>query len=99
LLISSDIPDKIMNQYNLQAIADNDWVYIEVRGSMYGLSQAGKLAHDLLQQRLAKHGHAPIPNTPGLWKHTTRPVTSTLIVDDTGVKYIGRENAEHLKRH
>jgi hypothetical protein len=46
----SDIPEKIINQYNLRAIADNDWVYIEVRGRMYGLPKAGKLAHDLLQQ-------------------------------------------------
>jgi hypothetical protein len=64
---------------------------------MYGLLQAGKLAHGLLQQRLSKHCEAPIPNTPGLWKQTTSPVTFTLVVDDFGVKYIERENTEHLK--
>jgi hypothetical protein len=93
----SDIPEEIIKQYNLRAIADNDWAYIEVRGGMYGLPQAGKLAHDFLQQRLANHGYAPIPSTPGLWKYKTRPVTFTLVDDDFGVKYIGRENAEHLK--
>jgi hypothetical protein len=46
----SDIPKEIINQYNLRAIAYNDWVYIKVRGGMYGLPQTGKLAHDLLQQ-------------------------------------------------
>jgi hypothetical protein len=46
----SDTPKENINQYNLCAIADNDWVYIEVRGGMYGLPQAGKQAHDLLQQ-------------------------------------------------
>jgi hypothetical protein len=64
---------------------------------MYGLPQAGKLAHDLLQQRLANHGYAPIPNTPVLSKHETRPVTFTLVIDDFGVKYIGRKNVEHFK--
>jgi hypothetical protein len=93
----SDIPKEIINQYNLRAIIDNDWVYIEVRARMYGLPQAGKLAHDLLQQQLANHGYAPIPNIPGIWKHETRPVTCTLVIDDFGVKYIGRENTEHLK--
>jgi hypothetical protein len=64
---------------------------------MYGLSQAGKLAHHLLQERLAKHTYAPIPNKPGLWKHTARLVIFTLIIDDFRVKYIGREHAELLK--
>jgi hypothetical protein len=90
-----DIPEEIINQYNLRAIADNDWVCIEVRGGMYGLPYAGKLTQDLFQQRLASHGSTPIPNTPGLWKHGTRPVTFTLVIDDFGVKYIERENAEH----
>jgi hypothetical protein len=64
---------------------------------MYGLPQAGKLAHDLLQECLVKHGYAPIPNTTCLWTHTTRPITFTLVVNDFGVKYIGKENAEHFK--
>jgi hypothetical protein len=93
----TDIPDEIIDQYNLRQIADNEWVYIEVIGGMYGLSRAGKLAHDLLRERLAKHGYVPIPNIPGIRTHTTRPVTFTLAVDDFGVKYIGKENAEHLK--
>ena len=34
----------------------------------------------------------------GLWKHSHRPVWFTLVVDDFGVKYIGKEHAEHLFR-
>jgi hypothetical protein len=34
--------------------------------------------------------------TPGLWRHKTRPVTFSLVVDDFGVKYVGRRHAEHL---
>jgi hypothetical protein len=97
LLRISDIPHEIINQYNLRTIADNDWVYIEVRGGMYGLPQSGKLSSTPPQQQLAKHRYAPIPNTPRLWKHAMQPATFTLIVDDFGVKYVGRENAEHLK--
>ena len=37
-------------------------------------------------------------HTLGLWRHVTKPVYFTLVVDDFGVKYVGRENAEHLMR-
>ena len=32
----------------------------------------------------------------GLWKHTWRPVTLSLVVDDFGVKYTGKYHALHL---
>ncbi len=45
------IPEEIILTYNLHAIADTDgWVYIEIRKGMYGLSQAGILANNLLEQ-------------------------------------------------
>jgi hypothetical protein len=31
-----------------------------------------------------------------LFNHQTRPITFSLVVDDFGVKYVGREHAEHL---
>jgi hypothetical protein len=39
----------------------------------------------------------PTGSTHGLWKHDTRPVHFSLVVDDFGIKYVGHENAEHLK--
>jgi len=45
---------------------------------------------------LEPHGYREVTHTPGLWKHKTRPVQFFLVVDDFGVKYVGRENAEHL---
>jgi hypothetical protein len=33
---------------------------------------------------------------PGLWKDATQPVTFSLVVDDFGVKYLGKHNADHL---
>ena len=29
-------------------------------------------------------------------RHATRPITLTLVVDDFGVKYMGKQHAEHL---
>jgi hypothetical protein len=34
--------------------------------------------------------------THDLWNHDTHPVSFSLVVDDFGVKYVGREHAEHL---
>ena len=34
--------------------------------------------------------------TPGLWKHKRRPIQFSLIVDDFGVKYVGKEHADYL---
>jgi hypothetical protein len=33
---------------------------------------------------------------PGLWRHATRPITFSLVVDDFGIKYVGKEHADHL---
>jgi hypothetical protein len=64
---------------------------------MYGLKQAGLLANQLLQTRLAPFGYYPAQHTPGLWLHKTRPISFTLVVDDFAVKYVGNQHAEHLR--
>ena len=63
---------------------------------MYGLPQAGILANKLLKKRLVKFGYFELPHTPGLWKHVSRPIAFTLVVDDFGVKYVGEQHARHL---
>jgi hypothetical protein len=35
-------------------------------------------------------------HTHGLWNHDTRPISFSLVEDDLGVKYVGREHAEHF---
>ena len=47
---------------------------------------------------LAPEGYYKVPHTPGLFKHITRPVAFSLVVDNFGVKYVGKEHAEHLVR-
>jgi hypothetical protein len=54
------------------------------------------LAQQLLEQRLNKHGYVQNQAVPGLWTHKTRPISFTLVVDDFGIKYVGREHAMHL---
>ena len=63
---------------------------------MYGLPQSGIIAQEQLAERLGKEGYKQSTLIPGLWTHDTRPIQFTLVVDDFGVKYTRREDAEHL---
>jgi hypothetical protein len=63
---------------------------------MYGLPQSGILSNELLHRNLAKDGYRPTTHTHGLLTHDTRPISFLLVVNDFGVKYVGREHAEHL---
>lgn len=90
------IPTKIMDLYNLWPLVINGFVYTEIQKSMYGLSSAGRIANDALIPVLAKAGYHQSDRIPGLFKHDTRPVAFALVVDDFGVKYVGKENAYHL---
>jgi hypothetical protein len=81
-MVLSHFPEEITQQYNLNALAVDGWVYIEIRRGMYGLKQAGLFANQLLQTRLAPFGYYPARHTPGLWLHKTRPISFTLVVDD-----------------
>jgi hypothetical protein len=90
------LPQETIYKYDLIELAQDGKVYIEIQKGMYVLPQAGILANELLQRNLSKDGYQPTQHTHGLWKHDTHPVSFSLVVDDFGVKYVGRENAEHL---
>ena len=92
----NQIPQEIIDHYNLHNIVHKGKVYVEIRCGMYGLPQAGILAEKQLIHFLGKYGYSPVPHTPELWRHQWQPITFCLIVDDLGVKYVGREHADHL---
>jgi hypothetical protein len=83
-------------QYSLNKLALNGFVYLEMRRAVWGLPQAGILANKLLRKQLLPHGYFKCPNTPGLWKHSTHPILFTLVVNNFGIKYVGKEHADHL---
>jgi hypothetical protein len=96
-MLLSRFPEEIVQRYNLNALAVDGWVYIEIRKGMYRLKQAGLLANQLLQTRLAPFGYYPARHTPGLWLHKTRPLYVLLVVDYFAVKYVGKQHADHLR--
>ena len=71
-------------------------MYWEIRKAIYGLTQAGALANKQLKENLKPHGYYEVQHTPGLLRHKQKPILFSLIVDDFGVKYVGKEHAMHL---
>ena len=93
----TDIPDKIIEQYNLCELVDNDrYVYCKLSKGMYRLPQAGIIAQELLAERLAKYGYHQLKIIPGFWTHEIRPTTFTLVVDDFAIKIMSEDDANHL---
>jgi hypothetical protein len=92
------IPQDIQEQYKLTPahFDSRGYAYVEIRKGMYGLKEAAILAYDQLRTHLAPFGYSPVPHTPGLWRHSSKPLTFTLAVDDFGIKYFDKADAEHL---
>jgi hypothetical protein len=44
-MLLSRFPEEIVQKYNLNVLAVNDWVNIKIRKGMYGLKQAGLLTN------------------------------------------------------
>ena len=63
---------------------------------MPGMKQAGCISNDRLRIHLSKFGYAPVARTPSLWKQATKKMLFSLVVNDFGVKHVGKENYDHL---
>jgi hypothetical protein len=94
----NNIPNEVIKEYKLREIATkNGSIYIKAKQGMYDLPQSGLLANELLEKRLNEHGYQQSKLVHGLWKHDTWPIQFTLVVDNFGVKYVGKKHAQHLK--
>ena len=91
-------PKTVIEENHLMEKVYKVCIWIEICRSIYGLHQAGKLTNEFLRKKLAPHGYFEVKHTPGLWKHISRPLQFTLVVDDFGVNYTRRKDAEHLLR-
>jgi hypothetical protein len=91
------IPANVIEHYSLQEIVTpRGYVYCEIQKGMYEPPQTGIIAQELIVDQLKLHGHSQSETMPGLWKHKTCPIVLSLVINDFGVKYIGKENVQHL---
>ena len=71
--------------------------YFEMRRAVWGLPQAEIIANKRLRRKLAPFGYYKCVNMPGLWPHKTRAISFILVVDNVGVKYVKKEDVDHLQ--
>ena len=82
-------------RYGDRIIWHGDKTMVRITKGIYGLPQAGLLAHEKLIALLAKHGYRQTA-TPCLFKHDTNGIFFTLVVDDFLIKYHDRAALDHL---
>ena len=63
-MILKIIPQEIIDQYQIQDLQENGWVYMNIVKGMPGLKQAACLANERLVHHLAPYGYAPVQHTP-----------------------------------
>ena len=93
----SEIPQEIIDEYNLETIMnENGYCYAEIRKALSGLFESGYIANVELKRILGLEGYVPSKFTLGLFTHKMREIVFSLVVDNFGVRYKKREDAEHL---
>ena len=97
MIQTSMIPQEFVAKYNLAEKAQNGYIYARVATGMYRLPQSVWIAHDALLKHLELYGYHLSSKKPVIWKHNSSPINFTLVVDDFGVKYLGKDHAFHLK--
>ena len=92
----SDIPQDPIDEYYLTQSVQSGWIYFEILCGCYGLPQSDRLANDLLRTPIEKAGYYETATTSGIWIHKWRPIHFVLLVDNFGIKYVGKQHALHL---
>jgi hypothetical protein len=94
------IPQRTFEKYGLKNRKTNSKgnYMVRVKRGMYGLPHAGRMAAIKVTTLLAKAGYRECRHNKMVFRHDTRDVTFTLVVDDFLIKYSERADAEHLIR-
>ena len=94
----SVIPLTIIEYYKLTALAKKAYVMVEIQRGIYRLPQAGIMASKQLHQHISTFVYTQVSHTHGLFRHKTRTLSFTLIVDDFGIRYSNRADLDHLNK-
>ena len=94
----AQIPDRTFQKYGLDNLqtSSKGMYMVRVKKGMYGLPHAGRIAAIKVTALLAQAGYRECRHNKMVFRHDTRNVTFTLVVDDFLVKYSERADAEHL---
>ena len=90
-------PEETIKKHNLEQYIENDgWIHFEIGKGMCSIPETGRLANDLLRSRLKKYGYIEATHTLGYCKNVWKPISWTLIVDDSGFKYTNKQHVDKL---
>ena len=90
-------PLDIRARYKLDTkVTESNNIVIKMKKGMYGIKKAAILAYDQLKKYLTMHRYCPIVGTTGMWEHKTRQTKFCVCVNDFGIKYFNKGEAEHL---
>lgn len=84
----AEIPAESMTRHKLHDKVRNGRVYFRIDKAMYGLPQAGYIAQRDLGKLLRDNGFRECPRTPQVFRHESRALTMSIVVDDFGVLYL-----------
>jgi len=87
---------EVLDSLDLRKHIDDDAIFFKVQRTMYGLPQAGYLAQVGLVKHLNSFGYVEDPTVPMLFRHETRDVRFSLVVDDFFIVYHDKANFDHL---
>jgi hypothetical protein len=90
------LSDELIAELGYAPYIKDGHILMEVNKTMYGLPQAGIISQQHLVAHLADHAYHQDKIVPCLFRHASNGVTFCLTVDDFGVKYFKRADAEHL---
>ena len=68
------IPQGIIDQYQLQDLEEDGWVYMKIVKGIPGLKKSACLENERLWHHSAPDGYAPVQHTPSLWKHESNGI-------------------------
>ena len=71
------------------------YIYFRVKRGMYGLVQVGIITWEAVKNHLLPFEYSPISIMLRLWNHTNKDNTFTLFVDDFGIKYVQKKDAQN----
>ena len=89
-----DLPEDCIDKYKLRdKVTKDGYVYVNICKGMYEFPQSGILAQELLVKQLnLKDRQGKL--TPGFWTHGWHPISFSLVVDDSGVKYVDKNMSD-----
>ena len=93
---SKYFPPDIRALYQIDGIVQYGYEYIKIIKVVYGLKKGAIIACNQLIFHMDPKGYYPVPFTTVLWAHKTRRTKCCLCVDDFGVKYFNKDDADHF---